>query len=219
MTDFAPLRRQRNDLNATATARPLAVSVLLALSVLAACAGDLDPRYGSKSTAGGGTTATGTGNGTASGTASGTNTPATTTSTGSGGSPAPTGSGGAQASTGTGSATTGGGTGPTTTAACTYAQTVLPARCGFNGCHGMTGTPPDLSSDAMAAAIIGEGAATPCDGTSTTALIDKTSPVSGVLLTRITTKTCGTGQMPFGATALSQTEIDCIKSYFMSKLH
>jgi hypothetical protein len=83
----------------------------------------------------------------------------------------------------------------------------------------MTGTPPDLSSDAAAAAIIGEGAATPCDGTSTTALIDSASPVSGVLLTRITAKTCGTGQMPFGATPLSQAEIDCIKSYFMSKLH
>jgi hypothetical protein len=40
-----------------------------------------------------------------------------------------------------------------------------------------------------------------------------------VLLTRITAKTCGTGQMPFGATPLSQAEIDCIKSYFMSKLH
>jgi hypothetical protein len=95
----------------------------------------------------------------------------------------------------------------------------LQARCGFNGCHGMTGTPPDLSSDAMAAKVIGEGAATPCAGTSTTALIDSAAPVTGVLMTRITSKTCGTGQMPFGAPALSQAEIDCIKSYFLSKLH
>jgi hypothetical protein len=192
MTDFAPPGRQRNDL--MATARPLPSFAVLALSVLAACAGDLDPRYGTKG--------------------------GVNMATGSGGAPASTGSGGAPASNGTGSTTTGGGTGGASLAvACTYAQTALPSRCGFNACHGMIGTPPDLSSDAMAAKIIGEGAATPCDGTSTTALIDSSSPVSGVLLTRITTKTCSTGQMPSGGSPLSQAEIDCIKSYFMSKLH
>jgi hypothetical protein len=93
----------------------------------------------------------------------------------------------------------------------------LPGRCGFSGCHGATGTPPDLSSDAAAAKIIGEGAATPCAGTSTTALIDSKAPLSGVLLTRITSSTCGP-QMPFLAGALSQAELDCIKSYFLSKI-
>jgi hypothetical protein len=189
MTDFAP-RRQRTA--RMATARSLPFYSLLALSVLAACAGDLDPRYNNK----------------------------ITTGTGTGGLNMSTGSGGAPASTGTGGATTGGGTGVSMTAvACTYAQTALPTKCGFSGCHGMTGTPPDLSSDAMAAKIIGEGAATPCAGTSTTALIDSAAPVTGVLLTRITTKTCSNGQMPLNAPPLSQAEIDCIKSYFMSKLH
>jgi hypothetical protein len=71
----------------------------------------------------------------------------------------------------------------------------------------------------MAAAIIGKPAAVQCAGTATTSLIDTAAPVSGVLLTRITSKTCGTAQMPFGGQPLSQTQVDCIKSYFMSKLH
>ena len=168
------------------------VTLLLLLAALAACEGDLDPRY------------------------------VKGTSPGTGGSSLPgsggvTGSGGVPASTGTGG-TTQGGTGGMVSSACTYSQTPLMAKCGFNGCHSTNGTPPDLSSDAMASTAVGKAAALMCTGNAATALVNTTAPLSWVLFTRITSGSCGTGQMPLVGGPLSQTEIDCIKSYFMSKL-
>jgi hypothetical protein len=70
----------------------------------------------------------------------------------------------------------------------------------------------------MASAAVGKAAALMCPGTTATALVNPAAPLAGVLFTRITSASCGSGQMPLLGTPLSQTEIDCIKSYFTSKL-
>jgi hypothetical protein len=104
--------------------------------------------------------------------------------------------------------------------ACTFTQTVIPTKCGIPGCHA-GGFPPELSSDAQTAMVINEpmGAACPGDPTAKY-LINSAAPVAGILIDRITGTLCGaTTQMPFGGTPLTQAEVDCIKSYFMSKIH
>lgn len=159
-------------------------AALLVLSVLAACAGDLDPRF----THGGGLGGA---------------------SAGTGGAPAGNGGG-----AGGGNPS---GTGGTPGTACTYAATVLPTKCGISGCHSGT-FPPNLSTEPLAAMVVNARAAMACAGDPSTSLINPAAPVSGILVTRITTANCGTGQMPLGFAPLTQAEIDCIKSYFMSQL-
>jgi len=157
--------------------------------------------------------------------ACGGNTESGTMSPGSGGTS--DGTGGA-AQTGTGGTThtgTGGsgqtGTGGTTTAACTYNQTVIPTTCAQNGCHVPAGFAPDLSTEAMAAAAVSKPIVMPCPGDPMVKyLINPTAPVTGLLVDRISGPLCGLlMQMPFAKPPLTQAEVDCIKSYYMSKIH
>lgn len=185
-----------------ATSRFPAVTVLLLLSVLAACAGDLDPRYVKSGTP---TGLTGSGGATSTGAG-------VATSTGSG-----------SASTGSGGATmpAGGSGGATGAAACDAVGMVFQGKCSA-GCHSPNGIwqQLDLSTDAAASMAVGAMQNFMCAADKTSKIVNPTAPLSGTLFLYITGATCGGGtQMPFGGDPLTQTEIDCIKSYFMSKLH
>jgi len=206
MTHPASHRRQPSTL---ATPRLPSVTALLLLSALAACAGDLDPRF-VKGEGSGGAPASGSGSG------------GMTASSSSGGVTGSSSSGGAtQSSSGGAPVTTGsGGTG--STAACDAVGMVFTPKC-VSGCHMPGGLWPqvDLSSDAMIAkTVIGVTQNFPCAGDMTDKIINASAPLAGSLLHFITGQTCGSGtQMPFLQPALMQSEIDCIESYFTSKLH
>jgi hypothetical protein len=105
------------------------------------------------------------------------------------------------------------------TSACTFTQTVIPTKCGIPGCHSGA-FPPELSTDAMAAMAINEPMGATCAGDPTAKyLINSAAPVAGILIDRITGTLCGPlTQMPFSGTPLTQAEVDCIKSYYMSKI-
>jgi hypothetical protein len=199
MTHPASHRRQPNTL---ATPRLPSVTALLLLSALAACAGDLDPRF-VKGEGSGGAPVSGSGSGGMTGSSS---SGGATVSSSSGGAPATTSSGGAS-----------GGT-----AACDAVAMVFTPKC-VSGCHMPGGLWPqvDLSSDAMIAkTVIGVTQNFPCAGDMTDKIINASAPLAGSLLHFITGQTCGSGtQMPFLQTPLMQSEIDCIESYFTSKLH
>jgi hypothetical protein len=192
-------RRQVRDI----AALPVSLAATLLVAALSACGSGSDA--GNPTGAGsGGTTAT---NGSAAQTGTGGK-----TQTGTGGA-TNAGSGGSNQAAGSG--------GMTAAAACTYNQTVIPTTCAQNGCHVPAGFAPDLSTEAMAAAAVSKPIVMPCPGDPTVKyLINPTAPVAGLLIDRISGPLCGLlMQMPFGKPPLTQAEVDCIKSYFMSKIH
>jgi hypothetical protein len=187
--------------NTLAAPRLPSVTVLLLLSALAACAGDLDPRFG-KGEGSGGAPASGSGSG---GMMASSSSGGATVSSSSGGAPATTGSGGA-----------------TGTAACDAVAMVFTPKC-VAGCHmpGGLWAAIDLETDAtIAKTVIGAAQTYPCAADMTDKIINASAPLAGSLIDFISGSTCGAStQMPFGQPPLMQSEIDCIKSYFTSKLH
>src|ERR1700690_1454302 len=158
--------------NTLATPRLPSVTVLLLLSALAACAGDLDPRFG-KGEGSGGAPASGSGSG------------GMTASSSSGGATVSSSSGGATATTGSG--------GTTGTAACDALGMVFTPKC-VSGCHMPGGLWPqvDLSSDTMIAkTVIGVTQNFPCAGDMTDKIINASAPLAGSLLLFISGQTCG----------------------------
>jgi hypothetical protein len=87
---------------------------------------------------------------------------------------------------------------------------ILAAKCGGSGCHG-TKNPQnglDLESPDVATRVVGV-AAKLCPGT----LAKPSDPTSSVIYTKLlSTNACG-AQMPLARPALSQKEIDCIKTW------
>ncbi len=87
---------------------------------------------------------------------------------------------------------------------------ILAAKCGGTGCHG-TKNPQnglDLESPDVASRVVGV-AAKLCPGT----LAKPSAPGDSVIYTKVlSTNTCG-AQMPLTRPALSQKEIDCLKTW------
>jgi hypothetical protein len=107
------------------------------------------------------------------------------------------------------------------TAACDAVGMVFQPKC-VSGCHSPGGLWPaiDLSSDATATQVVGAAQTYKCAADMTDKIVNASAPLAGSFFLYISGQTCGaTTQMPFGGTPLSQTEIDCIKAYFTSKLH
>ncbi|MEO5725999.1 MAG: hypothetical protein ABIV93_03280 [Byssovorax sp.] len=88
--------------------------------------------------------------------------------------------------------------------------TILTAKCGGSGCHGVMAPQNDLDleSPGVAARVVGVPAQL-CQGT----LADPSSPETSVLYTKLFVDTTCGAQMPLARPELSQKDKECLKTW------